>query len=146
MKKKFPILSLVAGLAVLLLFQYKGVMPLAYKAAQSDLFLVDTQDEGSNESASNAMTTQAFNQCNDYIKDELGEQVAVTFSAAPINSWGLGNYEYLINADITLNAANEAPVTQKYACRIQYTNSEDMSQVNNKEHWSVIGISGIDRL
>lgn len=146
MKKKFPIITLVVCLAILLLIQYKGVMPLAYKAAQSDLFMYDSGDEGSVEATSTVMTMQAFNQCNQYIKDELGDQTTISFTPEPINSWALGNFEYLINAEVTISDNNATPQTQKYACRIQYSQGKDTSAVSNKENWSVVGISGIDKL
>lgn len=145
-KKKFPLLTLLVALAALLLFQYKAVMPFVYKVASSDLFLFDSGDDGSREATSNAMTTEAFNQCNTYIKDELGSDVTVNLSPSAINSWGLGNFEYLINAEVSISDTNTAPVTQKYACRIQYSNGSDTTEVTNKDNWSVLGVSGIDRL
>lgn len=143
-KFKYPII--IGGVIALGLIQYKGFIPLAYKAAESGLFLVDTDDAGSREATSNTYTEMAFKQCNDYIKDELGEKISVTFSSAPINSWGIGNYEYLINADITISDNTNPPKTERYACRIQYDPGKDTSDLPNKDNWSMLGISGIEEL
>ncbi|NOT83303.1 MAG: hypothetical protein HOP02_00685 [Methylococcaceae bacterium] len=141
-KYKYPLL--LGGLILLGLVQYKGFIPLAYKAAESDLFLIDNDDAGSREATKNAYTEMAFKQCNDYIKEELGDKLSVSFSPAPINSWGLGNYEYLINADININST--PPRTERYACRIQFDPGKDTSDLGNKNNWSMIGISGIEEL
>lgn len=121
-------------------------MPFAYNTAKSDLFLEDSGDDGSREAISNPMTDMAFKQCNDYIKSELGEKFTISFSSAPINTWGLGNYEYLINADVNINTNNSPAKTERYACRIQYDKSNDNNDTANNENWSIIGVSGIDDL
>ena len=121
-------------------------MPLVYKAAQSGLFLKDTDDQGSRESVSNAMTDAAFNQCNGYIKDELGDKFTLSFSNAPVNAWGLGNYEYLINADISISDNNTPAKTERYVCRIQLDKSGENTDTSNKENWSIIGVTGIEQL
>lgn len=144
--KKNSIFALIAGIVILLLIQQKAIMPLAYKAAQSDLFLEDTDDQGSREAISNPMTEIAFKQCNEYIKDELGEKLTLSFTNAPINAWGLGNYEYLVNADISISDNNNPAKTERYACRIQYDKSNEGNDTMNKENWSIIGVSGIDEL
>lgn len=137
---------LIAAVGLLLLFQQKAVMPLVYKVAQSDLFLEETDDQGSRDSVSNPMTEIAFKQCNEYIKEELGEQFTLSFSNTPVNAWGLGNYEYLINADISISDNNKPATTERYACRIQYDKSNDTNDTLNKENWSIIGVTGIDEL
>jgi hypothetical protein len=143
-KYKFPIL--IGGVVLLCLIQYKGFIPLAYKAAQSSLFMKDTDDEGSLEATSNSYTEMAFRQCNDYIKEELDDKLSISFSEAPINSWGLGDYEYLINADVIINDNTNPPKTQRYACRIQYDKGNDIADLTNKDNWSILGISGIAEL
>jgi hypothetical protein len=144
--KKNSIFLLVVGIGLLLLFQQKAIMPLVYKVIQSDLFLKDTEDQGSRESISNAMTDAAFNQCNEYIKDELGEKYLLSFSNSPINTWGLGNYEYLINADISISDKNNAAKTERYVCRIQLDKSGENTDTLNKENWSILGVTGIEEL
>ncbi|MFI3135149.1 MAG: hypothetical protein QX197_00050 [Methylococcaceae bacterium] len=143
-KYKYPLL--IGGLIVLGLIQYKGFIPLAYKAAQSDLFLIKNDDQGSLEATTNEHTDIAFKQCNAYIREELDQKLNVTFSDAPINSWGLGNYEYLINADVSISDGTNPPKTQRYACRIQYDKGSDASDLANKDSWSILGISGIGEL
>jgi hypothetical protein len=143
-KYKLPIL--IGGLITLCLIQYKGFIPLAYKAAESDLFLIKNDDPGSMEAATNAYTEMAFKQCNDYIKDELDDKLNISFGEAPANSWGLGNYEYLINADVSISENSNPPKTQRYACRIQYDKGNDTSDLSNKDNWSILGVSGIDEL
>lgn len=143
-KYKLPIL--IGGLLALGLIQYKGFIPLAYKAAESDLFLIKNDDPGSMEAATNSYTEMAFKQCNDYIKDELDDKLNISFGDAPVNSWGLGNYEYLINADVSISENSNPPKTQRYACRIQYDKGNDTSDLSNKDNWSILGVSGIDEL
>ncbi len=143
-KYKYPII--ICGAIALVLIQYKGFIPLAYKAAQSGLFMKDTDDEGSREATTNDHTESAFKQCNDYIKGELDSKLNVNFSPTPINTWGLGDYEYLVNAEITVAENTKPPKTERYACRIHYNKESDAAGLADKENWSILGISGIDEL
>jgi len=42
--------------------------------------------------------------CNNYIKSELGSDVSVAFPEKPLNAWTLGNYQYLISAEVTITS------------------------------------------
>lgn len=141
-KYKYPIL--VAAVITIGLITYKGFVPLAFKVAQSGLFMKDTDDPGSREATTNIHTEAAFNQCNEYIKGKLDSNLTITFSPTPINSWGLGDYEYLINADATITDNANPPKTERYACRIHYDKGNDPTDLSNKESWSILGVSGID--
>jgi hypothetical protein len=141
--KKFSILYLIIGIAVLVLLTQKVILPLVNDVIKSDAFLVDSKDQGSQFPISNAMTDLAFMHCNNYIKSELGSDASITFSDKPTNVWSLGNYQYVVNAE--LNMTNEAnAATKKYACRITYDNSDDTSGSTDFDNWSIIGIDGID--
>jgi hypothetical protein len=141
--KKFSILYLIIGIAVLVLLTQKVILPLVNDVIKSDAFLVDSKDQGSQFPISNPMTDLAFMHCNNYIKSELGSDTSITFSEKPTNVWSLGNYQYVVNAELNMtNAANAA--TKKYACRITYDNSDDTSGSADFDNWSIIGIDGID--
>ena len=70
---KYRIFILIAGLAILLLSQYKLIMPFAYKVVASDLFLVDSKDKASQVAISTPLSNIAFMHCNNYIKAELAK-------------------------------------------------------------------------
>ncbi|MEQ1485395.1 hypothetical protein [Methyloglobulus sp.] len=143
--KKYSLLFLILGIATLLLITQKVILPLVYEVVKSDAFLIQSKDQGSQLPISNSMTDLAFMHCNNYIKSELGEGVSLSFPEKPLNSWSLGNYEYVVNAEINItSAANTA--TKKYACRIAYENGDDLEGANDFDNWSIEGIDGIDEI
>ena len=142
--KKYRFLLLIAGLAVLLLTQQKIIMPLVYDVIKSDLFLVDSKDEASQLPISTTLTALAFMHCNNHIKSELGSEVSITFPEKPINAWSLGNYQYLINAEVSINSTTSNTEKKKYACRINYDKGENEEGADDFDNWSIVGLSGID--
>lgn len=146
MNKKSIILFAVC-LAALLAIQIKFFLPLIYDIAASDLFLVESKDDASPLPISNDMTAIAFTQCNKYISDKLGSDATASFSTQPAHAWSLGNYEYIINADLNL-ATKEIPVSTQYhyVCRIQFENGDDTSGANDFDNWSIGGIEGVPNL
>jgi hypothetical protein len=142
MSKKKLVLF-VACLAVLLALQIKFVLPLMYDIAASDLFLVESKDNASPLPVSNDMTTLAFGYCNAHIKNELGEEKSVSFAGQPTNAWSLGNYEYIVNADVEIAPKDSPSTLRHYACRIQYENGDDLSGAGNADNWNVEGVSGL---
>jgi hypothetical protein len=97
-------LIFVACVAAILLFQYKAVIPFAEMVATSDLFMEDSGDEGSRLPTSTPMTSYAFMQCNKLIREEVDSETTVMFPSEPLQSWSLGNYQYIINAEIELSS------------------------------------------
>jgi hypothetical protein len=142
--KKYRTILFIVALAVLLLTQYKLIMPFMYKVAASDLFLVDSKDQASQLPISTPLSAIAFTHCNNYIKSELGPDVAVTFPEKPLNAWTLGNYQYLISAEVTITDETANTSTKKYACRITYNNGDNEEGAHDFENWSIIGVSGLD--
>ncbi|MCL7420402.1 MAG: hypothetical protein M8364_05815 [Methylobacter sp.] len=142
--KKHPVLVLMLGLIALILIQREVIMPLVNKVIQSDLFLVDSEDQGSVSPVSTPLTGLAFTHCNNYIKSELGSEVSINFPEKPLNAWSLGDYQYVVNAeiDITRNASNT--VTKKYVCRINYKNKSDEEGAFDFSNWTIYGLSGLD--
>jgi hypothetical protein len=141
--KKYSMLFLIVGIGFLLVFMQKLVLPLVYDVVKSDAFLIDSKDQGSQMPISNSMTDLAFLHCNNYVKSELGTDVNVTFSDKPLNAWSLGNYQYVVNGEITItNSANAA--TKKYACRITYENGDNLEGSSDFNNWTIEGIDGID--
>lgn len=143
---KFKFLLFVACLVVLLAFQAKVIVPYLYDIAASDLFLEDSGDKANRQSSSNDMTIAAFDQCNSYIANEELADYTVTFSEKAINAFSLGNFRYVINADLDVQPADSASVTKRYVCRIQYSNDEDNTGTSDPKNWSVDGISGLDNI
>ncbi|MBE0469653.1 MAG: hypothetical protein IBX55_09140 [Methyloprofundus sp.] len=144
MKKKFltPILF-IAALIGLIMFQKEAVMPFAKKVVSSDLFLVDSEDKGSPFAGSTTMTNYAFMQCNKEIREKIDSETNITFPAQPLQSWSLGNYRYIINAEIELSPPSGAAFFKKYACQIQYEEESNLEAVMDSDNWSVTGISGL---
>jgi hypothetical protein len=142
--KKYRNLIFIAGLAVLLLSQYKLIMPFIYKVVASDIFLVDSKDQASQLPISTTLSGIAFMHCNNYIKSELGSDVIVTFPEKPLNAWTLGNYQFLISAEVTVTSDTAGTSIKKYACRITYNNGDNEEGALDFENWSIIGLSGLD--
>ena len=146
MNKK-TILLFAACLAGLLAIQIKFFLPFIYDIAASDLFLVETKDDASPLPVSNDMTSMAFNHCNRHISEKLGSDVSATFASQPVNAWSLGNYEYIINADVEiLGKESPSQTSHHYVCRIQFDNGDDTSGATDPNNWSIKGIEGIPDL
>ena len=143
MSKKFLPLLFIAGLVALILFQSKIVMPLVEKIAASDLFLEDSGDEGSRIATSTNMTNYAFIQCNKEIRDEIDSETNIIFPSEPLQSWTLGNYKYIVNAEIELSLEDGSSLFKKYACSIQYDEESDLEGVMDSDNWTINGLSGI---
>ena len=146
MNSQLKILLFVVTLVLLLVFQAKGVMPVVYDIVSSDLFLEDSEDEASQIAISNDMTNHAFRHCNTYIKEDIDSDFSVNFSEKPINVWTMGNYQYIVNAEIEITPANAASFIRTYVCRINYTEKDDLSLASNVDNWSIEGLSGLDNL
>ncbi|MCX7091964.1 MAG: hypothetical protein NTY50_00720 [Methylobacter sp.] len=144
--KKYSIIIFVVALATLLLIQSKVIMPFVYKVVQSDLFLVDSKDPGGQSPISTPLTGLAFLHCNNYIKSKLGPDVSINFHEQPLNAWSLGNYQYIVNAEIDITSATESPITKKYVCRITYKNGDNDEGSLDFENWSIEGLSGLDSI
>lgn len=140
-KKK--ILLFAVCLTALLAIQIKFFLPVMYDIAASDLFLVDSKDSASSQAITNDMTALAFSHCNTYIKNDLGEEKSVSFAGQPTNAWSLGNYEYIVNADVEISGKDAPGSMHHYACRIQYSKGDDTSGANDFENWDVVGVSGL---
>ena len=143
--KKYSLLFLIIGIGFLVLITQKVILPLVYDVIKSDAFMVDSNDQGSQMPLSNSMTDLAFMHCNNYIKSELGADVTIAFPEKPLNSWSLGNYEYVVNAELTLTNSSST-TTKKYACRIAYENGDNLDGAPDFVNWSVEGIDGIDEI
>lgn len=144
-KKLYPLIFLVV-LVALILFQHKTIMPLVEQVVASDLFLVDTDDEGSRIASISPMINHAFIQCNKEILDEIDSDSSITLPSEPLQSWPLGNYKYLITAEIEVSPESGSSFFKKYACQIQYDEGSDLEGVMDSDNWSISGISGISGL
>ena len=144
MNKKF--IFFIICLVALFAFQSKVVMPLIYDIVASDFFLVDSGDEKNRISTSNLLTNSAFDQCNKHIENEFSPENTITFPDHPLNAFSLGNFQYVINADIEILPTDGSgiPFTRKYVCRINYLEKNDQSVISNSENWYVDGLSGLD--
>lgn len=142
--KKYSFLILIFGLLALLLFQRNLVMPFVYKVIQSDLFLVESKDQGSQTPIATPLTGLAFSHCNSQIKNQLGADVSISFADKPLNAWSLGNYQFVINGEFDLTEANKSPINKKYVCRINYKNGDNEEGAADFANWSIEGISGLD--
>ena len=121
-------------------------MPFIYKVAASSLFLVESKDQASQLPISTPLSGIAFIQCNNYIKSELGPEVSATFPEKPLNAWTLGNYQYLISAEVTITSDTAGTSTKKYVCRITYNNGDNEEGALDFKNWYIIGLSGLDDL
>ncbi|WP_333879302.1 hypothetical protein [Methylobacter sp.] len=144
--KKYSIIIFIAALSTLLLIQSKVIMPFVYKVIQSDLFLVDSKDQGGQSPISTPLTKLAFTHCNSYIKSKLGPDTSINFPEKPLNAWSLGNYQYVINAEIDITNTTASTITKKYICRINYKNGDNDEGSLDFSNWSIEGLSGLDSI
>lgn len=121
-------------------------MPLVLNVVKSDLFLVDNKDPANQLPVSTSLTNLAFMHCNNYIKSELGPDISITFPKKPLNVWTLGNYHYVVNAEISIITGSSSTSTRKYACRIDYNNAENEEGALDFDNWSIEGIDGLDKI
>lgn len=142
--KKYSILIFIVGLATLLIIQKEVVMPFVYKVVQSDLFLVDSKDQGGQTPISTPLTGLAYSHCNTYIKSKIGSDASISFPDKPINAWSLGNYQYVINGEIDITSTTASTITKKYVCRINYKNGDNEEGSLDFANWSIEGLSGLD--
>jgi hypothetical protein len=138
------IVLFIVCLVGLLVLQIKYILPLMYQVAGSDLFLVQSKDNASPLPVSNDMTVFAFSHCNTLIKNDQGEDKIVAFAAQPTHVWSLGNYEYIVNADVEITPKDAPGALHHYVCRIQYSKGDDVSEASDLEKWNLIGISGLE--
>jgi hypothetical protein len=141
---KMKIFALFASVITLVLFQRELLIPLAKDAAKSDLFLVDTKDQGSMIAQSNEMTQFAFQHCNTHLKANLDPKTTVVLPEKPLNAWSLGAYEYVVSAEADVSHEGEAAKKHKYVCRISYQNGDDTSGAAEFKNWSLDGLSKIE--
>lgn len=144
--KKYSILIFIVSLATLLLIQKEIIMPFVYKAVQSDLFLIDSKDQGGQTPISTPLTGLAFTHCNSHIKSKLGPDISINFPEKPINAWSLGNYQFVINAEIDITSPTTSTITKKYICRINYKNGDNDEGALDFANWSIEGLSGLDSI
>ena len=121
-------------------------MPFVYKVVQSDLFLIESNDQGGQTPISTPLTGLAYKHCNSYIKSKLGSEVTLNFPDKPLKAWSLGNYQYVINAEIDITSATANTVTKKYVCRITYKNGDNEEGSLDFANWSIDGLSGLDAI
>ncbi|MGD0961885.1 MAG: hypothetical protein ABSB19_18900 [Methylomonas sp.] len=131
-------------LVLLLALQIKFILPMMNRIAASDLFLAESKDLANPLPISNDMTAIAFSNCNAYIKNKVGEDSTLMFGEKPTNVWTLGNYEYIVNADVEITPKDAPGAMHHYVCRIQYENGDDLSGAANIDNWNMEGITGID--
>lgn len=141
-KKK--LFALIASVVLLVVFQRELLIPFAKDTATSDLFLIESKDQGSMISQSNDMTQFAFTHCNTHLKAELDPKIKITLPEKPLNAWSLGNYEYVVSAEADVSHDGEPASKHKYVCRISYKNGDDTSGAKDFANWSLDGLSKVD--
>jgi hypothetical protein len=147
MNSKLKLLLFVVSLAALLLFQSKAVIPFVHHVVSSDIFLKDSPDEANSMTISTEMTHIAFQHCNTYIGEDINSDFSVSFAEKATNAWAMGDYQYIVNADINIKRSEDGEnFTRSYVCRIQYTEKDDLTKSNEFENWSINGVSGLDNL
>lgn len=141
---KMKIFALFASVIALVMFQRELLIPLAKDAAKSDLFLIESKDQGSMITQSNEMTQFAFQHCNTHLKADLDPKTVLTLPEKPLNAWSLGNYEYVVSAEADVSHDGDVAKKHKYVCRISFKNGDDTSGAKEFENWSLDGLSKVD--
>ncbi|CAG1772234.1 hypothetical protein BAC3_02431 [uncultured bacterium] len=140
--KKYRIAILIGGLLLLSLSQQQFIMPFIYDVIKSDLFLVDTKDQGSNLPISTPLSNIAFTHCNNHIKSTLPADTSISFAEKPVKAWDIGNYQYVINGEAKVTSGS-ATTTKKYVCRITYDEGENEEGALDIKNWTIVGVSDL---
>lgn len=144
--KKYSLIIFIVALATLLLIQKEVVLPFVFKVVSSDLFLIDSKDQGGQTPISTPLTGLAYIHCNNHIKAKLGPDVSISFPEKPLNAWSLGNYQYIINGEIDITSTTANTTTKKYVCRITYKNGDNEEGSLDFSNWTIEGLSGLDSI
>ena len=144
MKKLLKLIFLLICFGGLVIFQRDAVMPNVFKVISSDLFLEDSDDLGDPNAISDSMTAYAHQHCNEYLLKEYGDEFTLTLSENAINTWNIGNYDYVVNGEVIVQPEEGASFTKKYVCRIQH--DIDDGEPMSFDSWSLYDISGLDDL
>ena len=142
--KKYKNLLFILAFIALLLSQYKLVMPLMYKVAASDLFLVDSKDQASQLPISTPLTAIAYLHCNNEIKSKLGTDTVVSFPEKALNAWSMGNYDFIIHGEFSITDQTSNTTSKNYTCRITYNNGDDQEGILDFDNWSIVCLSGLE--
>jgi hypothetical protein len=118
-------------------------MPVIYSVIQSDLFLVNSKDKGSDLPVSTPLSNIAFLHCNNYIKSKSTPDTTVSFSEKPLKAWDIGNFQYVIHAEINMTTNSSVPVTKNYVCRITYNKGDNEEDALNIDNWTIVGVSDL---
>lgn len=114
----------------------KVFIPLALKAATSDLFLEETDDIGDMDPISNAKTKMASLHCNNEVSKEMGESLALQFPPDPKNVWDTGNATFVVSSYVDVTNPAEGTTRKLYACNIRYEGGDDTDFKN----WTLLGL------
>mgnify|MGYP006292157401 CR=1 FL=1 len=141
--KKHRIMILIGGLLLLSISQQQFIMPVIYDVIKSDLFLVETKDQGSQLPISTPMSNIAFTHCNNHIKSTLPTDTTISFADKPVKAWDIGNYQYVINGEAKVTTGSAVAVTKKYVCRITYDEGDNQEGVLDIKNWTIVGVSDL---
>jgi len=137
MLKKNSAILLILFIVGLYLFQNKGVIPFVTKVVESDVFFEKDLDEDEElGNIRNARTDFAFAHCKSAFKEEFDLGDGADINSTDYEAWALGNRTYLIRSSVRAPDENQKLVDKKYACKIQYTGTEE----SNAGNWTVSGI------
>jgi hypothetical protein len=142
MKKLIKPILLILLFVALIFFQRDAVMPFVYDVIKSDLFLVESDDLGDTQAIANSMTSYAHQHCNQNLREEYGDDYTLTLSENAINIWDIGNHDYVVNGEITVQSEDMPNSIRKYVCRIKHSDDSP----SDFDNWSLYGISGLDDL
>lgn len=137
MRRKHSAILLILFIIGLYFFQNKGVIPFVTKVAESDMFFEKSLEEDEElGNIRNARTDFAFTHCKNAFKDEFELGDGADLNSSDYEAWALGNRTYLIRSSVRAPDDNQKLVEKKYACKIQYTGTEE----SNAASWTVGGI------
>ncbi len=135
-KSQLSFLLLLVFIAGLYVFQNKAVTPFVLKMINSALLMEKTDDvRQPGVAADTEKTRLALVHCNTYFQEHYDLDDSTQISEIEHNTWGLGDYSYVVRSRFDLVSPSEVQKGKKYICKIKYFGGDD----TDYENWTVSG-------
>ncbi len=137
-QNKYSLVMLAVYVVALYVLLNKAIVPFVFKVLDSSVFTGDPQQSGQMTEVHDSRTAMALLQCNQFVKEEFGDDAMLTFSDRDYDSWDIGYGRFIIKSHVDVRPHPGDPVVRKnYVCQIKHEDG-DMADINN---WELGGLT-----